>query len=96
MGVKTKTILQALQHVVDNPELDTDDLLVVPASELVCRTLFDIANSAQLHDRKSMAQANVARTLIFHRLVGRRRTGTHPAQKMQHQLTFKDLTGDES
>lgn len=96
MGVKTKTILQALQHVVDNPELETDDLLNVPASELVCRTLFDIANSAQLQDRKSMAQANVARTLIFHRLVGRRRTGTHPAQKVQQQLTFKDLTGDES
>lgn len=96
MGVKSRTILQALQHVVDNPELDTDDLLVVPASELVCRTLFDIANSAQLQDRKSMAQANVARTLIFHRLVGRRRTGTHPAQKSQQQITFKDLTGDES
>jgi len=96
MGVKSKTIQQALQHVVDNPEIDTDDLLSVQASELVCRTLFDIANAAQLQDRKSMAQANAARTIIFHRLVGRRRTGTHPAQKMQQQITFKDLTGDES
>ena len=95
MGVKPRTILQSLQHVADNPELDTDDLLSVPASELVCRTLFDIANSAQLKDRKSMAQANTARTLIFQRLVGRRRTGTHPAQRQQQRLTFKDLTGEE-
>lgn len=88
------TIQQALQHVVNNPELDTDDLLNVPVSELVCRTLFDIANSAQLKDKKSMARANTARTIIFHRLVGRRRNGTHPAQKQQAALTFHDLTGE--
>lgn len=95
MGVRTMTIQQALQHVVNNPELDTDDLLQVPASELVCRTLFDIANSAQMKDRKSMARANTARTIIFHRLVGRRKTGTHPARKQQSAITFHDLTGEQ-
>jgi len=61
MGVRGMTIQQSLQHVVNNPELESDDLLQVPASELVCRVLFDIANSAQLKDRKSMARANTAR-----------------------------------
>jgi hypothetical protein len=89
------TIQQSLQHVVSHPELTTDDLLNVPASELVCRTLFDIANSAQLKDRRSMARANTARTIIFHRLVGRRKTGSHPATKVTQQITFHDLTGEQ-
>lgn len=96
MGVRTMTIQQALQHVVNNPELESDDLLQVPASELVCRTLFDIANSAQLKDRRSMARANTARTIIFHRLVGRRKTGSHPARRQQSAIQFHDLTGETS
>lgn len=87
------TIQQALQHVVNNPELETDDLLNVPISELICRTLFDVANSPSMHDRKSMARANTARTVIFHRLVGRRKNGSHPATRTRSQLEFHDLTG---
>jgi hypothetical protein len=96
MGVKRVTVRQALQHVADNPVLKTDDLLQVPISELISRTLFDIANGAQLRDRKSMTHANVARNMIFQRLVGRRRAGSHPATKTTRQLQFKDLAGGGS
>jgi hypothetical protein len=93
MGLKkTVSIRQALQHVADNPMVNTDMILDVPAHELVCRTLFDIANGADLVDRPSQSRANVARKLIFDRLVGRRRAGTHPATRQTVSLEFTDLT----
>lgn len=88
-------IQQALQAVVDKPDFDTQDLLALPSHELICRTLFDIANNAALADKKSMSAASTARTLIFSRLVGKRRAGTHPARRSTRQLVFKDLEGDE-
>ena len=89
---KTVTIRHALQHVADNPVVNTDMLLDVPAYELVSRTLFEIANGAQLDDRGSQAKANIARKLIFDRLVGKRRAGTHPATRKEVALQFRDLT----
>lgn len=93
--MKTITIRQSLQHVVDNPVLKTDDLLGLPAHELVSRTLFEIANGAQISERGSMTRANVARNMIFNRLVGRRRAGTHPATHQKVELEFVDLIGAE-
>lgn len=93
--MKIVTIRQALQHVADNPELDTDVLLEVPVHELVCRTLFEIANQPDMRQRGSMARANIARGMILNRLVGRRRAGSHPATKTRAQLKFVDLTGEE-
>ena len=93
--MKIVTIRQALQHVVDNPVLKTDDLLSLPAHELVSRTLFEIANGAQISERGSMTRANVARNMIFNRLVGRRRPGTHPATPQKVELEFVDLVGGE-
>jgi hypothetical protein len=90
------TIQQSLQHVADNPTLPTDDLISVPAHLLISHTLFEIANGAQLDDNKSLARANTARTMIFQRLVGKRRAGSHPATRKQQSLTFKDLAGEES
>jgi hypothetical protein len=89
---KVVSIRQALQHVADNPTVNTDVLLEVPAHELVCRTLFDIANGADLVDKPSQSRANVARKLIFDRLVGKRRQGTHPATRATVSLEFTDLT----
>jgi hypothetical protein len=89
------TIRQSLQHVVDNPVLKSDDMLSLPAHELVSRTLFEIANGAQISERGSMGRANIARNLIFTRLVGRRRPGTHPATANKVQLEFIDLTAGE-
>ena len=94
MGVRRVTVKQALQAVADNPHLDTDNFIELPAHELICRTLFDLANGAQLGNPASLNKANAARNLIFQRMVGRRKPGTHPARKSQQQLAFKDLTGE--
>ena len=40
------TIRQSLQHVVDNPVLKSDDMLSLPAHELVSRTLFEIGRAS--------------------------------------------------
>jgi hypothetical protein len=92
--MKTVTIRQALQHVVDNPELKTDVLLDVHVHELVSRTLFEIANGVQVSERRSLARANVARTMIFNRLVGRRRAGSHPATAKRVEVEFVPLAGE--
>jgi hypothetical protein len=92
---KVVTIKQALQHVADNPVIDMDRMLDLPAHELVCHTLFGIANGADLTDKSSQSRANVARKLIFDRLVGKRRTGTSPATRAQAGLEFHDLTTAE-
>ena len=92
--MKTVSIRQALQHVADNPVLKTDVLLDVPVHELVSRTLFEIANGAQVSDRSSLNRANAARNMIFTRLVGRRRAGSHPATHQKVELKFIDLAGE--
>lgn len=92
---KTVTIRQALQHVADNPVLKTDMVIDVPVHELVCRTLFEIANGAEMGSPRSQSRANNARTLIFDRLVGKRRSGSHPATRSQQAVQFVDLTSKE-
>ena len=89
--MKIVTIRQALQHVADNPVLMTDDLINLPAHELVSRTLFDIANGPQIDQRGSLTRANTARDMIFNRLVGRRRSGTHPAVNTKVEVEMIDL-----
>ena len=93
MGVKIVTIKQALQHVADNPELNTDKLIDLKVHELVARNLFEIANNPQLSTRESLSSANHARELIFSRLIGRRHPGTHPSRGAEdREITFVDLT----
>jgi hypothetical protein len=93
--MKIVTIRQSLQHVADNPVIKTDVLLDVHAHELVARTLFEIANGAQISERGTMTRANIARTMIFNRLVGRRRAGSHPATNRVAEVEFVDLTAKE-
>jgi hypothetical protein len=93
--MKIVTIRQALQQVADNPTLKTDMLLDLPVYELVSRSLFEIANGAQLSERGSLNRANIARNMIFNRLVGRRRAGSHPATQAKVELEFVNLTGEE-
>ena len=88
----TVSIRQALQYVADHPNIDVDRMLELPAYELVGHTLFQIANGAELGDPRSQARANSARKLILDRLVGKRRTGTHPATRKEQSVEFKDLT----
>jgi hypothetical protein len=93
--MKGTTIREALQTVVDYPKLVEDpDWLELPVHELVVRTLFDIANRPDASVRGSHAAANKAREMIFNRLVGRRRVGTHPAVINGTTLDFVDLTGE--
>jgi hypothetical protein len=92
--MKIVTIRQALQQVADNPTLKTDMLLDLPVYELVSRSLFEIANGAQLSERGSLNRANIARNMIFNRLVGRRRAGSHPATQVKVEIEFVNLTGE--
>jgi hypothetical protein len=88
------TIRQALQNVVDHPELDTDAIITIPVHELVARTLFELANSPAKNNHITLSRANVARKIIFDRLVGKRRPGSHPATKQELVVEFADLAGE--
>jgi hypothetical protein len=92
--MRNTTIRQALQHVADNPVMETDEMLVVPAHELVARTLYEIANSPMTGRTRDASRANVARGMIFNRLVGKRQPGSHPATKQQSAVAFRTLTGE--
>lgn len=92
---KQVSIRDALQRVADNPELHTDEIIQLPVHELVCRNLFEIANRPDASTRGSLARANKARKMIFDRLVGKRRAGSHPATRVKVDLEFVDLTGGE-
>ncbi len=90
--MKHVTIRQALQHVADHPVVETDEIIQLPVHELVCRTLYDIANRADSSNRGSLTRANRARKMILNRLVGLRRAGSHPATRVDVQIEFVDLT----
>lgn len=92
---KSVTIKDALQRVADYPTVMTDEIIQLPVHELVCRTLFDIANRPDASQRGSMTRANKARKMILERLVGKRRAGSHPATRNEVPLEFHDLTGGE-
>ena len=90
--MKIVTIRQAMQYVADNAEMPSDDLISLPVHELVARTLFEIANSPS-ESPGSKAAANAARGMIFNRMVGRRKPGSHPATHKELVIEFEDLTG---
>lgn len=86
------TIKQALQGVVNNPVPATDVVLDMKVYELVARALFDVANSPDARVKGSITKATRAQKLIFNRLVGLRRPGTHPAARKTAGISFVDLT----
>lgn len=91
--MKIVTVRQALQQIADHPQMETDDLLNIKVHELVARSLFEIANGANMTKRGTMNRANIARQMILMRMVGRRRAGSHPATNTRVKLEFTDLTG---
>lgn len=93
--MKTVSVRQALQHVADHPDLDTDELIQVPVWELVAHSLYEIANRPDASVRGSMARANKARKMIFDRHVGKRAPGTQPASQGTEELEMHDLTKGE-
>lgn len=90
--MKTVTVQQALQHVADNPELTTDELIQLPVWELVGRALYEVANAPDSKVRGANARANKARKMIFDRHVGKRTPGTAPAARGTESLDMVDLT----
>jgi hypothetical protein len=87
-----KSIGEALKHVAEHPARSTDAPIDAPVYELVARALFQVANSPDAGVRGSLAKANRAQKMIFNRMVGRRRPGTHPAQVETEEIEFIDLT----
>jgi hypothetical protein len=92
--MKHMTVQQSLKFVADNPKQLTDEVLQLPAYELIARNLFEICNNPDANVRGSMAKANRARKMIMDRMAGTRKTGTHPATKEHIPIEFIDLTGD--
>lgn len=92
--MKNVSIRQALQHVAKHPELDTDEIIAVPCNILIAHTLFEIANGGAVGQRGTLSKANVARKMIFERLEGRRKTGSHPATRKTETIDFVNLTGE--
>lgn len=84
-----------MNYVADNPVLTTDELIQLPVHELVVRALFDIANTPDATVRGSLGRANRARKIIFERMVGKRRAGSHPATRTERTIEFVNLTGEE-
>lgn len=93
--MKKVTVKAALRAVAENPAMPDDELLQHPVHELIARNLFEIANYPDAKVRGSLARANKARKMIFDRLVGKRRAGSHPATRNAVEIDFIDLTGGE-
>lgn len=94
MGVKHMSIQEALQYVADKPAIATDEIIELPVYELICRSLFELANSPNVNNKGSLRKANVARKILLNRMVGTRRTGSHPATRREISVEFVDLAGE--
>jgi hypothetical protein len=90
--VKRQTVIGALQYVAEHPPESFEPTVETPAWELIGQVLFIHANSGDPKRRGSMGRANTAQKMIFDRISGRRRPGTHPAQVQSEEITFSDLT----
>ena len=89
--MKNKPIPEALQYVADNPNPRRDPI-DSPVWELVCRALYELANSPDPKVRGSMGRATAAQRIILDRLVGRRRPGSNPAAGAGETLEFGAVT----
>ena len=90
--MKHTSVRAALQYVANYPQPVTDEHIQLPVHELICRSLFDLANNPDVKVRGSYAKANKARKMIMDRLDGKRRAGSHPARKQTNSVEFIDLT----
>ena len=86
------SIKESLENVAKHPEMSTDIIIDVRVHELVARTLYEIANDPDQRVRGSLSRATKAQKLIFNRIVGTRRPGTHPAAREGGDIEFRDLT----
>ena len=90
--MKHKSIASALKYVSEHSDAPVEITLDMPMWEVVCRELFDIANRPNHKVRGANSRATKAQKLIYSRMAGKRRPGTHPAQTKVEEIEFKDLT----
>lgn len=93
MGVRHKTVREAFNYVSKNPA-PARPPIEMPIWELVARHVFDTAYA--LGGNRSEQKATVtAQKILLDRLVGKRRTGTHPAVAQERKVTLMDFTKRE-
>lgn len=91
MGVKHRTVKEALEFVSKH-QTPTRPPIEMPVWELVSRQLFEAAHVLG-GNGTAMKRATAAQKIIFDRLAGKRKAGTHPAQaKGKRELKVMDLT----
>lgn len=91
MGVKHRTVKEALEFVSKHPVPDRVPI-EMPVWELISRQLFEAAHVVN-GNGVQMKRATAAQKIIFDRLAGKRKPGTHPATgKTERKLKVLDLT----
>lgn len=91
MGVKHRTVKEALEYVSRHPTPSTVPI-EMPVWELVARQLFE-ASHVVGGTAVSMKRSVAAQKIVFDRMAGKRRAGTHPAvAKTKRELNILDLT----
>lgn len=91
MGIKHRTVKEALEFVAKHPEPALPPI-EMPVWELISRQLFEKANQVG-GSAVQMKRTSAAHKIIFDRLAGKRKPGTHPAAaKSRRELKIRDLT----
>lgn len=91
MGIKHKTVKEALEYVARHPE-PSGMPIEMPVWELISRQLFEAASTVG-GSGVAMKRSVAAQKTIFDRLAGKRKAGTHPAvAKGKRELKVLDLT----
>ncbi len=90
MGVRHKTVKGALEWVAKHP-MPPPAPIEAPIWELVARQLFQSANQVG-GTRQEMKATNAASKIIFDRMVGKRKAGTHPAMVTKQKIDIVDFT----
>lgn len=91
MGLAHKTVKEALEYVTRHPEPSRAPI-EMPVWELISRQLFQAAHTVG-GNGVAMKRSVGAQKIIFDRLSGKRKAGTHPAvAKSARVLKVRDLT----
>lgn len=94
MGVKHKSVKEALEYVSRHPSPTTDPINM-PVWELIARQLYETAHQAG-GTRTQIKSTAAAQKMILDRVVGKRRTGTHPAVRKEEKVLLADFTQQRS
>lgn len=91
MGIKHRTVKEALEFVSRHPFADRPPI-EMPVWELISRQLFE-ASHVVGGNTTTMKRTVAAQKMIFDRLAGKRKPGTHPASpRGKRELKMVDLT----